>query len=133
MRMGNSNREIWEKIEIDQCITFFRADMGKHENLLIAASYFWFDYFWFDTLNTFLFGNGPMIPTLLDVLMLMDLVTIIKSSHQLATKEVKGWNGYITEHARTGIIDHREHTTFLNMWLEKFIFCGSTCGPTTNM
>jgi hypothetical protein len=27
----------------------------------------------------------------------------------------------------------QEHTTFLNMWLEKFIFCGKTVGPTTNM
>jgi hypothetical protein len=134
MRMANLT---WEKVEIGQCITFSLADMGKHENLLIVAS-----SFWSDALNAFLFGNGSMTPNLLDVLMLTGLNisesdkpfdTIVKSSHQLATKEVKGWKGYITEHARTGTIHHREHTAFLNMWLEKFIFCGSTCGPTTNM
>ena len=26
----------------------------------------------------------------------------------------------------------REHIAFLNMWLEKFIFCGKTAGPTNN-
>ena len=29
-------------------------------------------------------------------------------------------------------VDDREHVAFLNMWLEKFIFCGSSCGPTYN-
>jgi hypothetical protein len=114
MRMINSNRQTWEKVEIDQCITFSLTDMGKHENWLIAAS-----YFWSVALNAFLFGNGPMTRTLLDVLMLTGpdisesdkpFYTVIKSSHRLATKEVKCWNGYITEHVRTGAVDHREHT-----------------------
>jgi hypothetical protein len=105
--------------------------------LFIAAS-----YFWYDALSAFLFSNGPITPTLLDVLMLICLDisksdkpfdTIVKSSHRLPTKEVKGWKGYITEYARIGTINHREHIAFLNIWLEKFIFCGSTCGPTTNM
>lgn len=99
-------------------------------------------YFWSDALNAFLFGHDLMTPRLLDVLMVTGLDisesdtpfdTVVKSSHWLATKEIKGWKGYIIGHARTGIIDHREHTAFLNMWLEKFIICGSTYGPTTNM
>jgi hypothetical protein len=68
MRMANSNKETWEKVDIDRCITFSLANMGKYENLLIAAS-----YFWYDALNAFLFGNGPMTPTLLDVLMFTGL------------------------------------------------------------
>jgi hypothetical protein len=28
MQMANSNRETWERIEIDQCIIFSLADMG---------------------------------------------------------------------------------------------------------
>jgi hypothetical protein len=28
--------------------------------------------------------------------------------------------------------DAREHVAFLNMWLEKFIFCGKSFGPTSN-
>jgi hypothetical protein len=83
-----------------------------------------------------------MTPTLLDVVMLTGLGisesdqlidTVIKATHRLSTKSVGGWKGYITAHARIGLVDEREHTIFLNMWLEKFIFCISTCGPTTNM
>ena len=29
-------------------------------------------------------------------------------------------------------INEREHVAFLNMWLERFIFYGSSCGPTYN-
>ena len=29
-------------------------------------------------------------------------------------------------------ISEREYMAFLNMWLERFIFCGSSCGPTYN-
>ena len=32
----------------------------------------------------------------------------------------------------TGSVSVREHTAFLNMGLEKFIFCGKTIGPTKN-
>ena len=44
-----------------------------------------------------------------------------------------GWASYILNHIGDGsIVDEREHVAFLNMWLEKFIFCGSSCGPTYN-
>ena len=33
---------------------------------------------------------------------------------------------------KTGSVSVREHTTFLNMWLEKFIFYGKVVGPTNN-
>ena len=29
-------------------------------------------------------------------------------------------------------VSEREHVAFLNMWLERFIFCGSSCGLTYN-
>jgi hypothetical protein len=29
-------------------------------------------------------------------------------------------------------VTEREHTTFLNFWLEHFIFCGPSLGPTKN-
>ncbi len=32
----------------------------------------------------------------------------------------------------TGPVTSKEHTAFLLMWLEKFLFCGPSCGPTTN-
>ena len=44
-----------------------------------------------------------------------------------------GWTSYILNHIRDGsIVDEREHVAFLNMWLEKFIFYGLSCGPTYN-
>src|SRR6185295_7655795 len=33
---------------------------------------------------------------------------------------------------KTGSMSVREHTAFLNMWLEKFIFSGKAVGPTNN-
>ena len=44
-----------------------------------------------------------------------------------------GWASYILNHIGDGsIIEEREHIAFLNMWLKKFIFCGSSRGPTYN-
>lgn len=95
-----------------------------------------------DTLNAFLFGHGLMMPTLADVVMLTGLNISASHStsgllgkllHRLEMKGVSGWKGYIAHHSKTGQISNREHTTFLTMWLEKFIFCGKIVGPTSNM
>ena len=44
-----------------------------------------------------------------------------------------GWASYILNHVGDGsIVSEREYVAFLNMWLERFIFCGSSCGPTYN-
>jgi len=44
-----------------------------------------------------------------------------------------GWASYILNHIGDGLtVDDREHVAFLNMWLKKFIFCGSSYGPTYN-
>jgi hypothetical protein len=56
----------------------------------------------------------------------------VKPSHHLKTKNVGGWDGDITEHMKDGTISDTEHVAFLNMWLEKFIFCGKSFGPTSN-
>jgi hypothetical protein len=93
--------------------------MSRNESLLIAAS-----YFWSDALNAFLFGDGLMAPTLADVLQLTSLDisssdTLFshrndKTSHQLKTKNISGWSGYIAEHKKEGTVGHREHVAFLN-------------------
>jgi hypothetical protein len=103
--------------------------MSRNESLLIAAS-----YFWSDALNAFLFGHGPMAPTLADVLVLISLDisssdTLFthqndKPSHLLKTKGIGRWSGYIAEHKKEGTVGQREHVAFLNMWLEKFVFYG---------
>ena len=104
--------------------------------MLISAS-----FFWSDAINAFLFGHGPMTPTLLDVLMLTGPTIsapdrsfdfLDKASFKIETRTIGGWKGYISKNMKTGSISIREHTTFLNMWHEKFIFCGKTVGPTNN-
>ena len=44
-----------------------------------------------------------------------------------------GWASYIQNNIRNeSTVSEREHVAFLNMWLERFIFCGSSCGLTYN-
>jgi len=112
------------------------SEMIRNKLMLISAS-----FFWFDALNAFLLSHGPMTPTLLDVLMLIGLnisspdrsfALLDKDTTKVETRNIGGWKGYIGKNAKTGPVSIREHTVFLNMWLEKFIFCGKTVGPTTN-
>jgi len=109
--------------------------MERNESLLIATS-----YFWSDTLNAFVFGHGPASPTLVDVLMLtgLDISTAdnshlfdIRPSAKVETRAIGGWSGYIQKYQKTGPINAKEQTTFLNMWLDKFVFYGRSAGPTS--
>jgi hypothetical protein len=137
LKVSVKNKESLEQYKISQCITLSLSEMSRNESLPIATS-----YFWSDALNTFLFGHGPMAPTLANVLLLAGLdissPDVLFSrrndepSLQLKTKNIGGWSGYIAEHKKEGTVGHREHVAFLNMWLEKFVFCGKTFGPTTN-
>jgi len=108
--------------------------MERNESLLIAAS-----YFWLDTLNAFVFGHGPASPTLADVLMLTGLdissaddgqLYDRKHERKVETCNIGGWSGYIQKYQRIGPVGQREHAVFLNMWLDKFVFCGRSVGPT---
>ena len=43
------------------------------------------------------------------------------------------WASYIQNHIENeSTVSKREHVAFLNMCLERFIFCVSSCGPTYN-
>jgi len=108
--------------------------MEKNESMMIAAA-----YFWSDTFNAFMFGHSPASPTLADVLMLTDLDISTtddgrlfnrKSDYKVDTRNIGGWTGYIQKYQQTGSVGQREHAIFLNMWLDKFIFCGRSVGPT---
>jgi len=92
---------------------------------MIAAT-----YFWSDTINTFMFGHGPVTPSLADVYMLTGLdistdddVVLFnrKPEHKVNTRNFCGWTGYIQEYRKTEVVGQREHAIILNMWLEKFI------------
>jgi hypothetical protein len=108
--------------------------MSRNESLLIASS-----YFWFDALNAFLFSHGPMAPTLANVLLLtaLDISSSdtllsyydVKPSHRLKTKNMGGSAGYIIEHMKDDNVSDKEHVVFPNLWLEKFVFCGKSFGP----
>ena len=110
--------------------------MIRNEPMLISAS-----YFWSDAINAFMFNHGPMTPTLMDVMMLTGLNIhapvrpfhlLEKASFKIETNSIGGWKGYISKNMNTGSVSVRKHTAFLNMWLEKFIFCGKAVGPTSN-
>ena len=135
-RVAGVYRADREQYDISQCLNLSLSEMVKNEPMLISAS-----FFWSDAINAFLFGHGPMTPTLLDVMMLTSLnITapdrsfdfLDKASFKIETRTIGGWKGYVTNNMKTGSVSLREHTAFLNMWLEKFIFCGKTVGPTNN-
>ena len=134
--MANVQRTNWEQYDIGQCLNLSLSEMIRNEPMLISAS-----YFWSDAINAFMFNHGPMTPTLMDVVMLTGLNVhapdrsfhlLEKASFKIETKSIGGWKGYIGKNMKTGSVSVREHTAFLNMWLEKFIFCGKAVGPTNN-
>nr|ABA98800.1 hypothetical protein LOC_Os12g34730 [Oryza sativa Japonica Group] len=55
-----------------------------------------------------------------------------KNQYDFKTKSIGGWSGYVAAYMDQGSVTPREHVAILLMWLEKFLFCGSSCGPTTN-
>jgi len=118
----------WAERKLDQCIRLSIADMQKNESMMIAAA-----YFWLDTTNTFIFGHGLAAPTLTDVYMLtgLDISTADdplaynrRAEYKVNTRNIGGWTGYIKEYQKIGSVGQRERAIFLNMWLDKFIFCG---------
>nr|AAM74414.1 Hypothetical protein [Oryza sativa Japonica Group] len=113
-RLANPNLGHWKNIFKSwpslEKTTPEKTNSAKDEPLMASAA-----YFWSNILNAFLFNQGPMTPTLLDITMITG-----------------GWSGYVAAYMGKGSVTPREHTAFLLMWLEKFLFCGSSCGPTTN-
>lgn len=84
-----------------------------------------------------------MTPTLADVFMLTGLkITGLVSPYDFTSKGIekledmrgcRGWPAYIRKYMSiNSVVSLREHVSFITMWLERFIFCGSSYGPTTN-
>jgi hypothetical protein len=102
---------------------------------LIAAC-----HFWSNGVNAFLFGHGPMSPTLADVYMItgLDITGSVHpwdfkgSSRQTGVKPGSGYKNYILNHMKDGPLGEIEYRMFLNMWLCRFIFCGKANKPTLN-
>jgi len=128
----------WEVYDLSQCLTLSLSGMERNDSLLIIAS-----YFWSNTLNAFVFGHSPKTITLVGVYMLTGLrITgpmqpydfLSAGSKKLAKiSDCTGCASYISNHiGDRSTVDDREHVAFLNMWLEKFIFCGSSYCPNYN-
>jgi hypothetical protein len=74
-----------------------------------------------------------MTPTLMDVVMItgLDIASSSPSAHRLpevpfrlsSKLECTNCGAYLNQHVKTkGPVTEKEHTTFLNFWLEHFIF-----------
>jgi hypothetical protein len=135
LRVSKTNEVFWREHKLDQCVRLSIADMEENESMMIAAS-----YFWSNTFNAFIFGHGPASPTLADVVMLigLDVTTAddggifnCKTEYKVETCNIGGWSGYVQKYQQTGLVGQREHAIFLNMWLDKIIFCGRSVGPTS--
>jgi hypothetical protein len=84
-----------------------------------------------------------MTPTLLDVVMItgLDISSSGPSAYRLSEvpfklsskTECTNWGAYLNQHLKTkGPVIEKEHTAFLNLWLEHFLFCGPSLAPTKN-
>ena len=137
-RVARAYQSQWETTGIADALHLSLSPLEKHENLLKTIG-----YFWSDALNCFMFGHGPMSPTLLDVVMItaLDVTSpspsafkLTKVPYKLSSKtDCTNWGAYLQKHMKTkGPVTEKEHTAFLNFWLEHFIFCGPSLAPTKN-
>nr|AAX96272.1 hypothetical protein LOC_Os11g25660 [Oryza sativa Japonica Group]ABA93375.1 hypothetical protein LOC_Os11g25660 [Oryza sativa Japonica Group] len=69
-RVSASKRVHWDEIGIGQELDLTIVNSAKDEPLMATAS-----YFWSNTINAFLFNQGPMTPTLIDITMITGLDT----------------------------------------------------------
>jgi hypothetical protein len=136
--MARVHQSTWETIGIADALSLLLSPLDKNENLLKTIG-----YFWSDALNCFLFGHSPMTPTLTDMVMItgLDIASPSPSAYshpevpfRLSSKsECTNWGAYLYQHDKTKVpMTEREHTIFLNIWLEHFIFCGPSLAPTKN-
>jgi hypothetical protein len=136
--MARVHQSTWETIGIADDVSLSLSPLDKNENLLKTIG-----YFWSDALNCFLFGRSLMTPTLMDVVMItrLDIASPSPSTYNLpgvpfslsSKLECINSGAYLNQHVKTkGPMTEREHTAFLNFWLEHFIFCGPSLAPTKN-
>jgi hypothetical protein len=129
IKVAAKKRIDWALQILDQCISLSLSDIKKSEPMLRAAY-----FFWSNTYNAFLFRQDPMSPILADIHMLTDLNMVgrinpfgllVKPSVKLDSIRTGGWSQYIINHkSNNRSVFDKEHTTFLNMRLDKYVFYG---------
>jgi hypothetical protein len=123
---------------IADALSLSLSPLEKNENLLKTIG-----YFWSNALNCFVFGHGPMTPTLMDVVMItgLHITSPSPAAHRftevpfrLSSKtECTNCGAYLNQHVKTkGPVTEKEHTAFLNLLLEHFIIWGPSLAPTKN-
>jgi hypothetical protein len=136
--MARVHQSTLEAIGIADALSLSLSPLDKNENFLKTIG-----YFWSGALNYFLFGHSPMTPKLMDVVMItgLDIASPSPSTYNLpdvpfrlsSKSECTNRGAYLSQHVKTkGPVTEREHTAFLNFWLEHFIFCGPSLAPTKN-
>jgi hypothetical protein len=136
--MVRVHQSTWETRGIADALSLSLSPLDKNKNLLKTIC-----YFWSDALNCFLFGYSPMTPMLMDVVIItgLDIASPSPSAYNLpeipfrlsSKLECTNWGAYLSQHVKTkGPVTEREHTAFLNFWLEHFIFCGPSHALTKN-
>jgi hypothetical protein len=131
----SAKKSNWDSLRISHCLELYLAETPETENFLIAAC-----HFWSNRANAFLFGHGPMSPTLADVNMITGLRvtgTVYPhkdkgSSRQTGVRTGVGYKRYIQNYMSDGPLSYVEYRAFLDMWLGRFIFCGKVNEPTLN-
>jgi hypothetical protein len=114
--MADAYQPLWESIGIADALSLSLSPLEKDENLLKTIG-----YFWSDALNCFLFGHGPMTPTLLDVMMItgLDISSTCPSAYRLSVvpfklsskAECTNWSTYLSQHQKIkGPVTEKEHT-----------------------
>jgi hypothetical protein len=120
-RVAKTYQSTWETMGIADALSLSLSPLEKNENLLKTIG-----YFWSDALNCFLFGHGPMTPTLMDVMMLtgLDIASPSPSAFKLpelpfklsSKTECTNWGAYLKQRIKTkGPVTEKEHMAFLNL------------------
>jgi hypothetical protein len=104
--VANTYQPTWESIGIADALFLSLSPLEKNENLLKTIG-----YFWSDALNCFLFGHGPMTPTLLDVITItgLDISSTCSFAYRLSEVPFKlsskiectNWDAYLNQHLKT--------------------------------
>jgi hypothetical protein len=105
-RVAQVYQGAWEILGISTALSLSLSPLEKDENLLITIG-----YFSSDALNCFIFGHGPMTPTLMDVVMITGLdisssspsaFVLTEAPFKLSSKtECTNWGSYMRQHAKT--------------------------------
>jgi hypothetical protein len=115
-KVAKTYQPTWETIGIANSLRLSLSPLEKNENLLKSIG-----YFWSDALNCFLFGHGPMTPTLLDVVMItgLNISSYCPSTYRLSEvpfklsskTECTNWSAFLNQHLKTkGPVTEKEHT-----------------------